>query len=90
MTPDWHGDAELLIYRDNARLPVVLDLYRKPAKPGLHDRWAGTFAAERLHVLTPGRGVVYLPDGSEAEVMVEGFDVLTGKGDFIGLAGAPF
>jgi hypothetical protein len=90
MAEGWQGAAELFIYRDNARIPVTLDLHRKPARPGMADRWAGSFAAEPFTVLTLGRGLITLPDGAEAEVMVEGFDVATGAGDFIGIDAAPF
>lgn len=90
MADGWQGEAELLIYRDNARLAVHLDLHRKQTRPGMTGRWAGSFAAPSFSVLTPGRGIVYLPGGAEAEVMVEGFDVVTGRGDFIGIDTAPF
>lgn len=87
---EWRGEAELFVYRDNVRLRVALALERKPERPGRTGRWAGSFAAAGPGVLTPGRGVVRLPSGAEAEVMVEGFDALTGKGDLIGLDAAPF
>jgi hypothetical protein len=90
MASTWHGEGELFVYRDNARVPVMLELQRKPERPGMSGRWAGSFAAEPFSVLTPGRGIVYLPGGVEAEVLVEGFDVVTGKGDFIGIDAAPF
>ncbi|HZQ36014.1 MAG TPA: hypothetical protein VFD32_08780 [Dehalococcoidia bacterium] len=88
--PAWHGEAELLIYRDGVRLAVALELRTKPAPPGKADRWAGSFTAPGPGVLTPGRGLLRLPGGAEAEVMVEGFDALTGKGDLIGIDAAPF
>jgi hypothetical protein len=53
-------------------------------------RWAGTFSAEPFTVLTLGRGLITLPGGVEAEVMVEGFGAVTGAGDFIGIDAAPF
>ena len=87
---EWHGEAELLIYRDNVRLSVTVSLQRKPERPGWTGRWAGSFAAPGPGVLTPGRGLLRLPEGAEAEVMVEGFDALTGKGDLIGIDTAPF
>jgi hypothetical protein len=86
----WQGDGELFVYRDDARVPVRLDLQRKPDRPDRRGRWAGTFAAKSLTVLTPGRGTLFLPGGAEAEVMVEGYDVVTGRGDLIGLDTAPF
>jgi hypothetical protein len=87
---EWRGEAELFVYRDSLRLTVALELQRKPAPPGRSERWAGRFAAAGPGVLTPGRGVLHLPNGAEAEVMVEGFDALTGKGDLIGIDAAPF
>ncbi len=87
---EWRGEAELFIYRDGVRVTVALTLQRKPAPPGRAGRWAGSFAAPGPGVLTPGRGVLRLPGGAEAEVMVEGFDALTGKGDLIGIDSAPF
>ena len=87
---EWRGEAELYIYRDGVRLSVAVALVRKPAPPGRTDRWAGSFAAAGPGVLTPGRGLLRLPGGAEAEVMVEGFDALTGKGDLIGIDAAPF
>jgi hypothetical protein len=86
----WTGQGELFIYRDNARFPAEFELQRKPDAPGKRGRWAGRFAVAPLTVLTPGRGIIYLPNGGEAEVMVEGFDVLTGRGDFFGIDPAPF
>jgi hypothetical protein len=86
----WQGEAALFIYRDNARIPVQLTLYRKPGRPGMSGRWAGSFSTEPFTILTLGRGIIHLPAGDEAEVMVEGFDLVTGKGDFIGIDAAPF
>src|SRR5579871_3135620 len=80
----WQGEGELFVYRDDRRVPVALALQRKPDRPGRTGRWAGSFAATALTVLTPGRGTLHLPGGAEAEVMIEGYDVLTGRGDQIG------
>lgn len=84
------GDSELFLYREGARVRVRLDLRRIPDRPGRTGRWAGTFAVESFTVLIPGRGVLVLPDGTEAEVIVEGYDVVTGRGDLIGIDTAPF
>lgn len=86
----WQGAATLFLYRDSASLPVSLELRRVPDRPGVSGRWSGTFAAAPFTVLTLGRGLLTLPSGAEAEVMVEGFDVVTGRGDFIGIDAAPF
>lgn len=90
MTATWRGEGELFVYRDNIRLRVALDLHHKPSRPGRPGRWAGTFSTQPFGVLTPGRGILYLPDGGEADVMVEGFDVVTGRGDFVGIDAPPF
>lgn len=90
MAANWQGEADLFIYRDNARFRVRLDLERRPDRPGMRGRWSGSFTAAPFTVLTLGRGMLYLPDGGEAEVMVEGFDVVRGAGDFIGIDTAPF
>lgn len=90
MTPAWQGEAELYIYRDDARVAVVVELFRRPAPPGKTGRWSGVFAAEPVRPLTPGRALLCLPEGAELEVMVEGYDAVTGRGDFFGLDRAPF
>ena len=86
----WRGDGELFLYREGARVRVRLELRRVPDRLGRTGRWAGAFAVEPLGVLVPGRGVLVLPNGTEAEVMVEGYDALTGRGDLIGIDTAPF
>lgn len=90
MADSWLGEGELLVYRYDQRVPVKLELQRKPDRPGRTGRWAGSFAATSLTVVTPGRGTLHLPGGAEGEVMVEGYDAITGKGDLIGLDSPPF
>lgn len=87
---EWQGGGELLVYRDGHAVPVHLQLHRKPHHPLRPGRWAGAFTTAPFVVLTPGRALLTLATGAEAEVMVEGYDTLTGRGDLFGLDRSPF
>lgn len=92
MDRTWEGEAELRIYATNIRMLVYIRATSNPARiPGLtYPTWSGKFQAEPFTPFTVGRGVITLPDGTEADVLVESFDSLNGEGYFMGAGCVPF
>lgn len=87
----WTGGAELFVYRSGNRQRVTTQLYfNPPASPSLPPTWAGSFESEPFTILALGKAMLTLANGLEAEVMVEGFDSVTGKGNFFGASAPPF
>lgn len=85
----WSGEARLEVFRGGFAATVQIDLYRKPSQPGRVPGWGGAFRADPLSVPATGRAAIIFPDGTEADVMVESFDAVTGAGTFFGLGSPP-
>jgi hypothetical protein len=91
MNRTWEGEAKLRIYATGVSSPVRVQVHTNPARiPGLtYPTWSGKFSVEPFTPFTAGRGVMIFPNGAEADVMVEGFDVVTGEGYFFGAGVLP-